>query len=132
MIDIRDLNVVFGHGRKLFHAVRDLSLEVEAGQSYGLVGESGSGKTTVLRALAGLLQRVARVSGEVMRSNSAPACCRQRKSMESAVQRSESARSRSRPVISMLPEQPSPQWAASVTDSVGADSTSKSMESAAP
>jgi peptide/nickel transport system ATP-binding protein len=65
VIDIQDLNVVFGHGRKTFHAVRDVALTVERGQSYGLVGESGSGKTTVLRALAGLLGRVARVSGEM-------------------------------------------------------------------
>lgn len=65
MIDIQGLEVVFGHGRKVFHAVQDLSLKVEQGQSYGLVGESGSGKTTVLRALAGLLGRVARVSGDM-------------------------------------------------------------------
>ncbi len=50
MIDIRNLEVVFGHGKHVFHAVRNLSLEVGAGQSYGLVGESGSGKTSVLRA----------------------------------------------------------------------------------
>ena len=66
MIDIRGLNVVFGHGKHGFHAVRDVSLTVERGQSVGLVGESGSGKTTVLRALAGLLDRVARVSGEMI------------------------------------------------------------------
>jgi peptide/nickel transport system ATP-binding protein len=65
MIEIQGLDVVFGHGRKVFHAVHDLSLKVEQGQSYGLVGESGSGKTTVLRALAGLLGRVARVSGDM-------------------------------------------------------------------
>jgi ABC-type dipeptide/oligopeptide/nickel transport system ATPase subunit len=66
MIDIRGLNVVFGHGKHEFHAVRDVSLTVKRGQSVGLVGESGSGKTTVLRALAGLLDRVARVSGEMI------------------------------------------------------------------
>ncbi len=65
MIDIRNLEVVFGHGKHVFHAVRNLSLEVGAGQSYGLVGESGSGKTTVLRALAGLLDRVAQVDGRM-------------------------------------------------------------------
>ena len=65
MIDIRGLDVVFGHGKQAFHAVRDVSLTVDRGQSFGLVGESGSGKTTVLRALAGLLDRVARVSGEM-------------------------------------------------------------------
>ena len=63
MIDIQGLDVVFGHGKNVFHAVRDVSLRVEKGQSFGLVGESGSGKTTVLRALAGILERVARVSG---------------------------------------------------------------------
>ncbi len=65
MIDIRGLDVVFGHGKQAFRAVRDVSFSVDRGQSFGLVGESGSGKTTVLRALAGLLDRVARVSGEM-------------------------------------------------------------------
>jgi len=65
VIDVRGLAVVFGHGKQSFHAVRDVSFSVERGQSFGLVGESGSGKTTVLRALAGLLDRVARVSGEM-------------------------------------------------------------------
>ena len=65
MIEIDDLGVCFGRGRAAFQAVRGASLTVEAGQSYGLVGESGSGKTTVLRALAGLLDRVGRVSGRM-------------------------------------------------------------------
>jgi ABC-type dipeptide/oligopeptide/nickel transport system ATPase subunit len=65
VIDIQDLNVVFGQGKQAFHAVRQVSLAVEAGQSFGLVGESGSGKTTVLRALAGLLDGVASISGDM-------------------------------------------------------------------
>ena len=63
MIEIEGLDIVFGHGRKTFPAVQDFSLHVAGGQSYGLVGESGSGKTTVLRAIAGLLRGIARVSG---------------------------------------------------------------------
>jgi peptide/nickel transport system ATP-binding protein len=63
IIDIRGLEVFFGHGRWAHHAVRDLSIGIERGQSYGLVGESGSGKTTVLRAIAGLLGGVARFDG---------------------------------------------------------------------
>ncbi len=65
MIRADKLNVVFGHGKNAFHAVRDVSFSVERGQSFGLVGESGSGKTTVLRALAGLLGRVAHVDGDM-------------------------------------------------------------------
>ncbi len=51
MIDIESLDVRFGE----FHAVRDASFRVGAGEAFGLVGESGSGKTTVLKAIAGLL-----------------------------------------------------------------------------
>ena len=42
MIDIQGLDVVFGQGKQAFHAVRDVSLKVDKGQSFGLVGESGS------------------------------------------------------------------------------------------
>jgi ABC-type glutathione transport system ATPase component len=36
------------------HALADVSLAIEAGQSFGLVGESGSGKTTLARCIVGL------------------------------------------------------------------------------
>jgi ABC-type dipeptide/oligopeptide/nickel transport system ATPase subunit len=55
MISISDLNVLFGQGTNAIHAVRDASLKVEEGESYGIVGESGSGKSTILRALVGLV-----------------------------------------------------------------------------
>ncbi|MFT3688777.1 ABC transporter ATP-binding protein [Paenirhodobacter sp.] len=37
-----------------FHALRDVTVAVAKGESFGLVGESGSGKSTLLRAIAGL------------------------------------------------------------------------------
>ncbi len=42
--------------RRLLHAVRDVSLRIEPGETYGLVGESGSGKTTTGRAVLGLVR----------------------------------------------------------------------------
>lgn len=49
-IEVRQLNKWFGG----YHAVRDVSFSVEAGQLIGLLGPSGGGKTSVLRMLAGL------------------------------------------------------------------------------
>jgi peptide/nickel transport system ATP-binding protein len=54
MLDIQNLQVVYGTGRMRVDAVRNVSFHVETGAAYGLVGESGSGKSTVLRAICGL------------------------------------------------------------------------------
>lgn len=68
-ISLRSLNREFRRPRRtltgpapVVHAVRDVSLEVPAGQRLGIVGESGSGKSTLLRLLCGLDQPT---SGEV-------------------------------------------------------------------
>ena len=54
-ISISDLNVWFGEGAEQVRAVKGAAFTVAEGESFGLVGESGSGKSTVLRALAGLV-----------------------------------------------------------------------------
>ncbi|MCA0922374.1 ABC transporter ATP-binding protein [Pseudooceanicola nanhaiensis] len=54
-IDINALNVWFGEGDDRNHAVKNVSLKIAKGESFGLVGESGSGKSTVLRTLVGLV-----------------------------------------------------------------------------
>jgi ABC-2 type transport system ATP-binding protein len=50
-IDVRNLNKRFGAK----HVVRDVSLQVEAGEIFGFLGPNGSGKTTTIRMLCGLL-----------------------------------------------------------------------------
>ncbi|HEI8865033.1 TPA: ABC transporter ATP-binding protein [Serratia odorifera] len=54
MIDVSQLNLLFGSGNQRTQVLHDVSFAVRAGEIYGLVGESGSGKTTVLKCLAGL------------------------------------------------------------------------------
>jgi len=55
MLNVTNLNVIFGHGAARNHAVKDVSFMVDRGESFGLVGESGSGKSTVLNCISGLL-----------------------------------------------------------------------------
>src|SRR5215831_15090653 len=45
------------------HALKDIDLEIRSGEFISIVGPSGCGKTTLLKILAGILQRTA---GEVM------------------------------------------------------------------
>jgi ABC-type polysaccharide/polyol phosphate transport system ATPase subunit len=48
---------VFGRGHytyETFHALRDVSLRVEAGEFLGVVGRNGGGKSTLLRLVAGI------------------------------------------------------------------------------
>ncbi|KAF0106970.1 MAG: ABC-2 type transport system ATP-binding protein [Anaerolineaceae bacterium] len=52
MIEAKHLSKSFGP----VHAVNDLSLNVNAGEIYGLVGSDGAGKTTTLRLLVGALK----------------------------------------------------------------------------
>ena len=50
-VSVKESDKVYPNG---FHAVRDLSVEIEDGEFLVLVGPSGCGKTTALRMVAGL------------------------------------------------------------------------------
>ena len=56
MIEVSHLSVTFRNGRRPIQAVRDVSFEVADGETFGIVGESGSGKSTILKAIAGLVE----------------------------------------------------------------------------
>lgn len=51
LLDVKNLRVEFGSGRKKFVAVHDVNFHIFKGETFGLVGESGSGKTTIGRAI---------------------------------------------------------------------------------
>ncbi len=53
IIKAQHLAVSYGHGETALKVVKDVSFEVQKGETFGLVGESGCGKSTILGALAG-------------------------------------------------------------------------------
>ena len=51
LIELNNVKVTFGTGRKAFTAVKDVSFDIFKNETFSLVGESGSGKTTIGRAI---------------------------------------------------------------------------------
>lgn len=59
MLTLRDVHASYGH----IHALKGISLTVEAGEIVTLIGSNGAGKTTTLNAISGLI-RIAK--GEII------------------------------------------------------------------
>ena len=51
LLQVKNLEVTFGKGKKKFVAVKNVNFDIYNGETFGLVGESGSGKTTIGRAI---------------------------------------------------------------------------------
>ena len=56
MIKLENIDVTFTQGKKVVKAVRNVSVDVEDGDIYGIIGYSGAGKSTLVRTI-NLLQR---------------------------------------------------------------------------
>ena len=72
LLSVKDLSVTYSMGsgvlggKKTFQAVKNVSFEIQKGQTLALVGESGCGKTTIGKALLQLLTPQTMVSGQAM------------------------------------------------------------------
>ena len=69
VLELEHLSKTFGSGSHRFQALKEISVDLAAGETLGLVGESGSGKTTLARSILGLIRPD---PGSVVRFNGGP------------------------------------------------------------
>lgn len=62
VLSARDVSIAYRIERRWLDVVRNVSLDLQAGRTYGLVGESGSGKTTFALSLMRYLPANGRIS----------------------------------------------------------------------
>lgn len=67
LLEIRDLHLDIPGAAGVLRALRGVSLEVNAGETFALVGESGCGKSLTAMSVLGLLPRSARMRCESLR-----------------------------------------------------------------
>jgi peptide/nickel transport system ATP-binding protein len=57
LLEIKDLTIAYQSGDQWLEVVREVSLQLIHGQTYGIVGESGSGKTSLALGILGYLPK---------------------------------------------------------------------------
>ncbi len=62
ILSVSDLSIDYRSRRGPVHAVRDVSFDIEKGETVAIIGESGSGKTTLAISLIRLSPRAARIT----------------------------------------------------------------------
>lgn len=72
LLEVEKLSVFYHTASGPICAVRDLSLDLAAGESLALVGETGSGKSSVALALLGLLESSGWAAAEAIRFDRLP------------------------------------------------------------
>ncbi|WP_063795868.1 ABC transporter ATP-binding protein [Peterkaempfera griseoplana] len=72
VLEIRDLCVDYGVGKKAVRAITDATLTLHRGEVLGLAGESGSGKSTLAYALTRLLRAPGVITGGQVLFHSRP------------------------------------------------------------
>ncbi|MGE0313546.1 MAG: ABC transporter ATP-binding protein [Lautropia sp.] len=65
LIEVTGLRVAFDDGRRTVPVLHGVDLSIARGESLGMVGESGCGKSVTWLAVLRLLERNARIEGEV-------------------------------------------------------------------
>ena len=56
-VSVRQVSKTFASARQPVHALREVSLDIEAGEFFGLLGPNGAGKTTLISCMAGLCRQ---------------------------------------------------------------------------
>lgn len=54
LLSLRQVSKTYGYGDRLFYALRDIDLDIAAGEFVCLLGPAGCGKSTLLRIITGL------------------------------------------------------------------------------
>ncbi|WP_319534831.1 ABC transporter ATP-binding protein [uncultured Vibrio sp.] len=67
ILEVKDLNVSFPTTMETFHAVKNVSFDLNRGETLSVIGESGSGKSVTTSAILQLLDKPGRIdSGEIL------------------------------------------------------------------